>query len=132
VINVYQNANLLACFFVLPHLWWCYYCWSPRSVVAQLEAGKKAWGMRRLICKTRPEPKKEKDWGVGNLLYRFFLQRVGHCISRKPLNKDYLHKGVGQLYLNKAGSAAMSSPLQEGSVHTWNISSKQLGDVENT
>ncbi len=85
-------------------------------------------------ARQRPESKKEKDCGVGNLVqvYRFFLQLVGHCISRKPLNKDYLYKGVGQLYLNKAGSAAMSSPMQEGPVHTWNISSKQLKDVENT
>lgn len=74
----FENANLLTWFFVLPHLWWCYYCWSPRRVEAQLEAGKKARRMRRFICKTRPEPKKEKDGEVGNLVYRFFLQRVGH------------------------------------------------------
>jgi len=37
--------------------------------------------------------------------YRSFLRRVGHCISKKPLNKDYLYEGVSQLYLNKPGNA---------------------------
>ncbi len=37
--------------------------------------------------------------------YRSFLQRAGHCISKKPLNKDYLYEGVSQLYLNKPGNA---------------------------
>jgi len=50
-------------------------------------------------------------------MYRSFLQRAGHCISKKPLNKDYLYEGVSQLYLNKPGNAsAMSSQLQEGPV----------------
>ncbi len=26
-----------------------------------------------------------------------FLQRAGHCISKKPLDKDYLYEGVSQL-----------------------------------
>ncbi len=30
-------------------------------------------------------------------MYRSFLQRAGHCISKKPLNKDYLYEGVSQL-----------------------------------
>jgi len=34
-----------------------------------------------------------------------FLQRAEHCISKKPLNKDYLYEGVSQLYLNKPGNA---------------------------
>ncbi len=29
--------------------------------------------------------------------YRSFLQRAGHCISKKPLNKDNLYEGVSQL-----------------------------------
>ncbi len=37
--------------------------------------------------------------------YRSFLQRAGHCISKKPLNKDYLYEGVSQLYLNKPDNA---------------------------
>jgi hypothetical protein len=54
---------------------------------------------------------------IGGTEYRSFLQRAGHCISQKPLNKDYLCESVSQLYLNKPGNAyAMSSPLQEGPV----------------
>lgn len=44
-------------------------------------------------ARQRPESKKEKNCEVGNLVqvYRFFLQLVELCISRKPLNKDYLY-----------------------------------------
>jgi hypothetical protein len=45
------------------------------------------------------------DDDLARTKYRSFLQRAGHCISKKPLNKDYLYESVSQLYLNKPGNA---------------------------
>ncbi len=42
---------------------------------------------------------------IFSIIYRFFLQWAGHCISKKPLDKDYLYESVSQLYLNKPGNA---------------------------
>ena len=37
--------------------------------------------------------KRMLDYGA---VYRSFLQRAEHCISKKPLNKDYLYRSVLQ------------------------------------
>ncbi len=40
-------------------------------------------------------------------VYRSFLQRAGHCISKKPLNKDCLYENVSQLYLTWTNPATL-------------------------